>query len=137
MRWLSYGPDEIRPLRHGRRRCGGSRTGRMRSGPYATGAADAGGSRTGRMRSGPYAKARQMPAALVGAGHVRPALVELGELLGHVEEIARRAVVGDVEDRRLRVRVDRDDRARRLHAGEMLNRARDAEGEVDLRLHGL
>ena len=43
------------------------------------------------------------------------------------------AVVGDAEDRRLRVLVDRDDDLRVLHAGQVLDRAADAGGDVELR----
>ena len=47
------------------------------------------------------------------------------------------AVVGDLEDRRLGVLVDRDDGARALHADEVLDRAGDAERDVELRRDGL
>src|SRR6185436_7160551 len=40
---------------------------------------------------------------------------------------------GDAEDRRLRVLVDRDDDLAVLHAGQVLDRARDAGGDVELR----
>src|SRR5919106_4685349 len=63
--------------------------------------------------------------------------VELLELLGDLEEIGDGAVVGDVEDRSLGIRVDGDDGAARLHAGQVLHGAGDAHGEVDLRLHSL
>src|SRR5262249_6642780 len=60
-------------------------------------------------------------------------LLELvGERGHHLEEIRHDAVVGDLEDRRLRVLVDRDDDFRRPHAGEVLNRAGNAEAEVEL-----
>src|SRR3954469_25900080 len=47
-----------------------------------------------------------------------------------LEEITLDAVIGDLEDRRVRVLVNRHDRARSLHANEMLNRTRNAEGHV-------
>src|SRR4029079_12107912 len=44
--------------------------------------------------------------------------------LGHeLEKIADEAVVGDLEDRRLGILVDRDDRAGVLDAGQVLDRA--------------
>src|SRR4029078_6277037 len=64
-------------------------------------------------------------------------LVELLELFRDLEEIGYGAVVGDVEDRRLGIGVDGDEGAARLHAREVLHGARDAEGEIDLRLHRL
>ena len=45
------------------------------------------------------------------------------ELRQDLEEIADEAVIGDLEDRRLLVLVDRDDDLRILHAGEMLDGA--------------
>ena len=54
-----------------------------------------------------------------------------------LEQIADDPVVGDFEDRRLGVLVDRDDRSRALHADEVLNRAGDAERDIELRRHGL
>src|SRR5712692_8034141 len=49
-----------------------------------------------------------------------------------LEQIGDKAVVGHLEDRRFLVLVDRDDHFRILHAGEMLNRAGDADGEIKL-----
>ena len=49
------------------------------------------------------------------------------------EQIADDAVVGDFEDRRVGILVDRDDRPRALHADDVLDRAGDAEREVELR----
>ena len=54
-----------------------------------------------------------------------------------LEQVALDAVVGHFEDRRLGVLVDGDDRARALHADQVLNRARDAERDVQLRRHRL
>src|SRR5262249_14537075 len=42
-------------------------------------------------------------------------------------------VVGHAEDRRLGILVDRDDHLRILHAGQVLDRAADAAGDVQLR----
>ncbi len=68
------------------------------------------------------------PLSLFDLGHDRRA---------DLEQIALYAVVGHLEDRRLGVLVDRDDRARALHADEMLDRARDAESDVQLGRHRL
>src|SRR5262245_13393846 len=78
-----------------------------------------------------------IPRSMTGRMRSGPSSVELDELLGDVEQIAGRTVMGDIEDRCLGIGVDRDDRSGRLHAGEVLNRAGDAEGEVDLRFHRL
>src|SRR5688572_10610670 len=51
----------------------------------------------------------------------------------HFEQVADNAVIGHFEDRGLRVLVDRDDRLRALHPHQVLNRARDANGHVNLR----
>src|SRR5216117_1237843 len=60
-------------------------------------------------------------------------LLELLRQLRHdLEQVADDAVVGDLEDRRLRVLVDGDDHLRRAHAGQVLDRARDAEAHVEL-----
>ena len=48
-------------------------------------------------------------------------------------QVADDAEVGEVEDRRVRVLVDRDDRAGVLHAHLVLDRAGDAERDVELR----
>src|SRR5690349_2391817 len=50
-----------------------------------------------------------------------------------LEQVALNPVVGDLEDWRLGVLVDGDDRACALHADEMLNGAGNAEGHVELR----
>src|ERR1035438_5181796 len=57
-------------------------------------------------------------------------LCELGQDL---VEIPHDAEVGEFEDRRVRILVDRDDVLRALHAHLVLNRARDARGQVQLR----
>src|ERR671924_499417 len=55
----------------------------------------------------------------------------------HLEEVAHDAVVGDLEDRRFLVLVDRDDDAAVVHAREVLNRARDADGYIEIGRHDL
>src|SRR5256886_2398987 len=60
-------------------------------------------------------------------------LLELFRQLRHdLEEVADDAVVGDLEDRRLGVLVDGHDHLRRAHAGQVLDRARDAEAHIEL-----
>jgi len=49
-----------------------------------------------------------------------------------VEEVVDDRVVGDVHDRRVGVRVDRDDRIGALHAGDVLDCAGDTDGDVDV-----
>ena len=51
----------------------------------------------------------------------------------HLVQVADDGVVGDRHDRRLRVGVDREDPLRALAAGDVLRRARDPAGDVDLR----
>ncbi len=58
---------------------------------------------------------------------------ELGELRRDLVQVADDAEVGEVEDGRVRVLVDRDDRAGVLHAHLVLDRARDPERDVELR----
>src|SRR6185503_20645972 len=55
----------------------------------------------------------------------------------HLVKIAYDAVGSDLEDRGVLVLVDRDDRARGRHPGEMLDGARDADREVEGRVHDL
>src|SRR2546429_6707380 len=60
-------------------------------------------------------------------------LLELLRQLRHdLEQVADDAVVGDLEDRRLGILVDRDDHLRRAHAGQVLDRGRDAKPPVEL-----
>src|SRR3546814_7760859 len=49
------------------------------------------------------------------------------------EQVGDEAEVGDLEDRGVLVLVDRDDRLRILHARKVLDRARNADREIDLR----
>src|SRR4051794_19880843 len=61
----------------------------------------------------------------------------LGELRDDLVEIADHAEVGELEDRRVGVLVDRDDVLARLHADLVLDRSADARREVELRRDGL
>src|SRR5207247_7636669 len=58
---------------------------------------------------------------------------ELGQLRNDLVQVADDPEVRVLEDRRVRVLVDRDDHARALHADLVLDRARDAAGDVELR----
>src|SRR6185437_3977567 len=58
---------------------------------------------------------------------------ELRQLRDDLVQVADDAEVGELEDGRVRVLVDRDDRAGALHADLVLDRARDATGDVELR----
>src|SRR5215210_2333560 len=61
----------------------------------------------------------------------------LGQLGHDLVEVADDPEVGELEDRGVRVLVDRDDVLRGLHADLVLDRARDARGEIQLRRDGL
>ena len=67
-----------------------------------------------------------VPAALLG-------LHSLGQLGQDLVQVTDDPEVGEFEDRRVRVLVDRDDVLRALHADLVLDRARDAGREVQLR----
>src|SRR5699024_3973856 len=59
-------------------------------------------------------------------------LQSLDELWHNREQVAHDPEVSDVEDWRVAVLVDRDDGLRGLHPGEVLDRARDAQRDVEL-----
>src|SRR3954453_1396839 len=61
----------------------------------------------------------------------------LGELGQDLVQVAHDAQVRELEDRSVRVLVDRDDVLRGLHADLVLDRAGDAGGQVELRRDGL
>src|SRR5256885_16059792 len=54
-----------------------------------------------------------------------------------LEQVADDPVITDLENRRVLVLVDRDDDLRRAHAGEVLDRARDPDRDVERRGDGL
>src|SRR4051794_17472988 len=87
-----------------------------------------GGYAAGTTRPLPFAAA----IALALAG-----LHRLGELGEDLVEVADDPEVGELEDRGVRVLVDRHDVLRGLHADLVLDRAGDARGEVELRRDGL
>src|SRR4051812_15720725 len=60
-----------------------------------------------------------------------------GQLRQDLVQVTDDAEVGELEDRRVLVLVDRDDVLARLHADLVLDRARDAGREVQLRRNGL
>ena len=55
----------------------------------------------------------------------------LGQLRHDLEQVADEADVRDLEDRRFLVLVDGDDRLRILHAGKVLDRAGNADRDID------
>src|SRR4051812_23237756 len=61
----------------------------------------------------------------------------LGQLRHDVEKVTDDTEVDELEDRRLGILVDRNDRLRRLHAGAVLDRTGDARRDVELRRHRL
>src|SRR5688500_1458654 len=82
------------------------------------------------------APARSAPPRVAsGAG---PRLLHgLGESGQELEQVAHHAVVRDLEDVGVRVLVDRDDHLARRHAREVLDRAGDAERDVEVGRDGL
>src|SRR5262245_66612616 len=66
-----------------------------------------------------------------------PRADELGQLRHDLVQVADDAEVAELEDRGVRVLVDRDDRARALHAYLVLDRAGDAARDVELRRDAL
>src|SRR5580658_9239854 len=62
-----------------------------------------------------------------------PSTYQALELRHDLEQIADQADVRDLENRRLAVLVDRDDRTRILDAGQVLDRAGDAQRHIQLR----
>src|SRR5215472_3521573 len=77
-------------------------------------------------------------AHLAGALNSFSELAELrGQFGNGLVEIRDQAVVGHLEDRRVLVFVDRHDDLGVLHAGEMLDGAGDADGNVELGRHHL
>src|SRR3984885_7163746 len=61
----------------------------------------------------------------------------LGQLGNRLIQIRDQAVIGDLEDRRVFILVDRDDHLGILHAGEVLDRAGNADRDIELRRHHL
>jgi hypothetical protein len=61
-----------------------------------------------------------------------PSLKCADQLGHHLEDVAHHAEVGDLEDRRVPILVDGDDRLRGLHAGPVLNRAGNAQRDIQL-----
>src|SRR5262249_16271667 len=59
------------------------------------------------------------------------------QLRPRLVEISDQPVIGNLEDRRLFVLVDRYDHLRILHAGKMLDRARNPDRNIELRRHDL
>src|SRR6056297_1462631 len=87
---------------------------------------------------GPRTKARQSggPLSVVHSDEARSAEF-FGQFRHDREEIGHKAVIGDLKDRGLFVLVDRDDDLGVLHAREMLDGTRDADGDIKLGRHHL
>src|SRR5690349_13330010 len=67
---------------------------------------------------------RRVTGPVAASGGSALALGDLvGELRGDLEQVTDHAEVGELEDRRLGILVDRDDRLRGLHAGPVLDGA--------------
>src|SRR4051794_22017523 len=77
-------------------------------------------------------KARNAAIAMSVRPRRTSAIEGPGQLRQQREQVADEAVVGDTEDRRRRIGVDGDDDFAFLHAGEMLDGARDAAGDVEI-----
>src|SRR5581483_11488071 len=60
-------------------------------------------------------------------------LYQLGQLWNDLVHVADDAEIGELEDRRVRILVDRDDDVRALHAHLVLDSAGDAERDIELR----
>src|SRR3954447_16850403 len=73
-----------------------------------------------------------IPVAMAGSAALLR-LDRVGELGDDLVQISDHTEVGELEDRRVLVLVDRDDVLRGLHTDLVLDRARDAEREVELR----
>src|SRR5215210_2219024 len=91
------------------------------------------------MRRAPVPRDRRSTAP--SRGRVLLLLLPGGDLLGRRGDdgvqVADDAEVGELEDRRLGVLVDGDDRLRGLHPGPVLDGTGDADGDVQLRRDGL
>src|SRR5437763_1788530 len=112
--------------------------------------APASSARSARKRPSCESRKIQLPWLRIGGGGGRgsaagsstdgssaPLADELGQLRHDLVQVADDAEVAELEDRRVRVFVDRDDRAGALHADLVLDGAGDAERDVELRRHGL
>ncbi len=78
-------------------------------------------------------RASRTAAGSCSAGSSLAGVDQLGQLGHDLVHVADHAEVAELEDRRVRVLVDRDDRAGALHPDLVLDCAGDAEGDVELR----
>src|SRR5436305_8688332 len=86
----------------------------------------------------PIWPAPMTPMRLIMTRYSALLLFHRGGQLGHdLEEIAHDAVIGHLEDRSFLVLVDGHDGLAVLHAGEMLDRAGDADGDIEVGRHHL
>mmetsp|Transcript_20410 Transcript_20410/g.56790 ORF Transcript_20410/g.56790 Transcript_20410/m.56790 type:complete len:227 (+) Transcript_20410:979-1659(+) len=61
----------------------------------------------------------------------------ISHLWHHIKQIRLQSVVRNLEDRSIRIRVDRHDRFGILHAGQVLDGTGDTAGDVQIRRHHL
>src|SRR5580698_10918469 len=86
----------------------------------------------------PLQNAGRNPYGPAGYPLSLPELAErFGQFGNRLIQIRDQAVIGDLEDRRVFILVDRDDHLGILHAGEMLDRAGDADRDIQFRRHHL
>src|SRR3954465_3481982 len=82
---------------------------------------------------GPPSKGRELFVPLAAHAHLMLESTQLlSQLWNSLKQIGDQPVVRNLEDRRFRVFVDRNDHFAVLHAGQMLDRARNAHGNVEL-----
>lgn len=72
----------------------------------------------------------RMPLSCCATLRLQRLLELFGQKRHDFEQVADDAIVGNLEDRRFRILVNRDDDTRLAHAGHMLDRAADAAGDV-------
>ena len=115
------GGDRFRPgNRRGRRRsCRDNACGRLACWRPGVTAFDA-------RQAPPNGPRHELPSLLL------PSLKRADQLGYNLEEVAHHTKVGDLEDRRVAILVDGDDRLRGLHAGPVLDRAGNAQRDIQL-----
>ena len=79
------------------------------------------------------AASSQLPASRPSGRFIAFRSERRGQLRHDLEEVGDETVVGNLENRRFRSFADRHDHLRILHAGQMLDGAGDADGDIELR----
>src|SRR6478735_4528150 len=93
---------------------------------------------SGRMMPLPIWPAPMTPMRLIMIDTPALLLFHRGRQLGHdLEQVAHDAIIGHLKNRGFLVLVDRDDGLAVLHPGEMLDRAGDADGYIEIGCHHL